>query len=352
MAFHPSTFIYPSAYFYVEFEICQIARYPFIEDAKNWVKKEKIDIQEVLYEPIYERARARAVERVEQALKYGVIKEKALLDEIECMMEIFSYPLARLIVAAVESEYLVRRYALAEAKKAYESLKKEKAAIIQKIAREFGIEAKDGMVHFSDYLKFAPTWDIKWKLVNRVMDKGYVELSNDEICRLIQEAIRSKIQNELFYMFAPPDINKIFGELISKLKNKLLAKEIKKVEGISEKDYPPCIKNLIAAIKSGMNVPHVGRFTLVTFLNAIGASTEDILKIFSSSPDFNEEKTRYQIEHITGKISGTVYAPPKCATIGTWGLCFPDELCKKANHPLLYYRLKRRKNELSKEKIL
>jgi len=336
----------------VEFDLFKIARYPFMEEAKKWVKNEKIEIHEVLNDPIYERARMRAVERVKQAMKYGIIKDTPLLNEIDCMMEIFSYPLARLIVASVESEYLIRRYALAEAKKAYENLKKEDSSFIQKIAMEFGMEVKDGVIHFSDYLKYAPTWDMKWKLINRVMEKGYVKLSNEEIARLIQEAIRSKIQNELFYMFAPPEINKIFGELIANLKNKLVAKEIKRAEGISEKDYPPCIKNLILAIKSGMNVPHVGRFTLVTFLNAIGASTEDILKIFSNSPDFNEEKTRYQIEHITGKISGTVYAVPKCATIRTWGLCYPDELCKRVNHPLFYYRLRRRKNELSKEKVL
>ena len=328
-----------------------LARYPFLEYAKKWVRDEKINIQEVLYDPLYERARTRAVERVNQAMKYGVIKDVALLNESDCIMEIISYPLARLIVAAVESDYLIRRYALAEAKKAYENLKKEGEEFIESLAKNFDIDVKNGAIHFSDYLKFAPTWDIKWKLVNREMEKGYVNLRKEEIGRLIQEAIRSKIQKELFYMFPPPDVNKIFGNIITSLKGKLIKKEAKQY-GIDEKDYPPCIKAIIAAIKNGMNVPHVGRFTLVTFLNAIGASTEEILKIFSNSPDFNEEKTRYQIEHITGKISGTVYATPKCSTIRTWGLCYPDELCKKINHPLHYYRIKRRKNELSKEKVL
>jgi len=334
----------------VEFEVCVLAKYPFLEYAKKWVKDEKIDIREALYDSVYERARTRAMERVSQAMKFGIIKEVALLNEIDCMMEIISYPLARLIVAAVESDYLIRRYALAEAKKAYENLKKESEDFIEEIAKNFDMDVKNGRIHFSDYLKFAPTWDIKWKLVNREMEKGYVRLKREEIGRLIQEAIRSKIQNELFYMFPPPDIHKIFGDMIASLKGKLIKKEIK--YEVNENDYPPCIKTIMAAIKSGMNVPHVARFTLVTFLNAIGQSTDEIIKIFSTSPDFNEEKTRYQIEHITGKISGTIYAVPKCSTIRTWGLCNPDALCKKISHPLHYYRKKRRKNELSKEKVL
>ena len=327
----------------MEFDVYIIAKYPFIEDAKEWVKNEKISIEEVLKDAIYERARNRAIERIEQAMKYGIIRNYTLLNEVDCMIEIFSYPIARMIVVSIESEYLIRRYALAEAKKAYENLKEEDPIFIEKIAKEFNIDVKNGFIHFSDYLKYAPTWDMRWKLVNRIMKKGYVELNYNEISRLLQEAIRSKIQNELFYLFPPPETKKIFNEFIIKMKNRLVSKEIKKVQGIVYEDFPPCIKNLMAAIKSGMNVPHVGRFTLVTFLNAIGMSIEEILKIFSSSPDFNEEKTRYQIEHITGKISGTIYATPKCSTIRTWGLCYPNDICKRVSHPLFYYRIKRRK---------
>jgi len=321
-----------------------MAKYPFIQEAKEWVKNEKISIEEILNDAVYERARIRAVERVEEAMEHGIINNAGCINQTDCMMEIFSYPIARMIVVSIESDFLLRRYALAEAKKAYENLKNENREIIEYIAKEFAIEIKNGTIHFSDYLKYAPTWDIRWKLVNRVMNKGYIQLSYREITRLLQEAIRKKIQNELFYMFSPPDVKKIFNEFIIKMKNKLALKGDKKFEGeASFKDFPPCIKNLISAVKSGINVPHVGRFTLVTFLNAIGMPLEEILKIFSNSPDFNEEKTRYQIEHITGRISGTIYSVPKCSTIRTWGLCEPDELCKKVNHPLFYYRIKRRK---------
>ena len=330
-----------------------MARYPFLEEAKEWVREEKVSIDEVLNEPIYDRARERAKERVLQAAEHGIIKPFPCLDESDCMMEIFSYPVARMIVAAVESDYFIRRYALAEAKKAYESLKGEDISFINFMLEKFGMSVQNGRIHFTDYLKYAPAWHSKWKLVNRIMDKGYITLEKNEMARLLQEAIRKKIQDELFYLFAPPEIRKIFGGIINKLRAKTVVKDIKKYEGEKSMHYfPPCIKSLMAAAKSGINIPHVGRFTLVTFLNAVGMPTEEIINIFRNSPDFNEEKTRYQIEHITGKISGTIYSVPKCATIRTWGLCNPDELCKKISHPMLYYRIKRSKNEIPKEKVL
>jgi len=321
-----------------------MARYPFISEAKEWVKGEGVGIDEILFDSIYERARARGRERVMQAVEHGMVKDVPLITEIDCVMEIFSYPVARMIVVATGSEYLIRRYALAEAKRAYENMKNEDVGFIEQMAEEFGIAISGNRIHFVHYLKYAPTWDLKWKLVNREMRKGNVILEKHEIARLIQEAIRKKIQNELLYMFAPPEVKKVFGKEIEEIKKKVSFREEKnRMEEVDASLFPPCIKNLISATKSGMNVPHVGRFTMVTFLNAVGMEVDEILKIFSASPDFNEEKTRYQIEHITGKISGTDYAPPKCDTIRTWGLCFPDDLCRRVRHPLSYYRLKRRK---------
>ena len=52
----------------MEFDLFKIARYPFMEEAKKWVKNEKIEIHEVLNDPVYERARMRAVERVKEAM--------------------------------------------------------------------------------------------------------------------------------------------------------------------------------------------------------------------------------------------------------------------------------------------
>jgi len=326
-----------------------MARYPFLQEVKEWVKNEGVSVNEILHDEIYERARDIAIQRVNDAVRKAVVGERALLNETDCIMEIFSYPLARMIVSSIESDFLRRRYALAEAKKAYNSLKNEDNGFIRKFAQEFGIELVEKKIHFADYLKYAPTWHEKWKLVNRPLQKGMIEMSKIEMARLLQEAIRKKLEQELLVLYSPPEARKVFQGAILEIKNSLQKDEKKDVQtgNATILKFPPCMRQLVSAVQSGINVPHSGRFSLVTFLHSIGMDTDEILALFSQSPDFNEEKTRYQIEHITGKISSTEYIPPKCSSLQTWGLCphEKDKLCEKVNHPLSYYRLKWRKKK-------
>jgi len=81
-------------------------------------------------------------------------------------------------------------------------------------------------------------------------------------------------------------------------------------------------------------------------------SVDEILNLFNISPDFDAEKTRYQIEHIAG-ATGNVYKPPACDTMRTYGNCIgKDRLCEKINHPLGYYekRIYLKNKEKGKEK--
>jgi DNA primase large subunit len=222
-------------------------------------------------------------------------------------------------------------------------MKNDGFSVISLFTKEFSIGLNDNRIHFSDYLKFAPTWDVKWKLTNRSLSDGYVQLHIHEIARLIQESIREKIYKELAYLFAPAEVKQVFGSEIAKLRSQVTQKDTRsslKSKEIKEGNFPPCIQRLAGAVREGKNIPHVGRFTFVTFFNQIGMKTDDIITQFSTSPDFNQEKTRYQIEHITGTISGTEYTTPKCDTIRTWGFCYPDAFCKSIRHPLSYYKKK------------
>jgi len=88
---------------------------------------------------------------------------------------------------------------------------------------------------------------------------------------------------------------------------------------------------MIQDIAAGINLPHSARFTLTSFLLKIGLSVEDIIKIYRSSPDFDESKTRYQVEHIASRE----YTPPSCSTIRTYGNCTGS--CPNPGHPLTIY---------------
>jgi hypothetical protein len=48
------------------------------------------------------------------------------------------------------------------------------------------------------------------------------------------------------------------------------------------------------------------------------------------------------VEHISGR-GGTEYTAPSCATLRTTGFCVNrDSTCERVNHPLSYYRLKKK----------
>ena len=110
---------------------------------------------------------------------------------------------------------------------------------------------------------------------------------------------------------------------------------------IDESRYPPCMAALIMALAGGANLTHMGRFALTAFLHTIGLSITQIVEVYQRSPDFDIEKTLYQVEHISGR-SGTEYTPPSCATMETNGLCVRrDALCERIGGPLGYYRKKK-----------
>jgi len=323
------------------------AKYPFLKEAKEFVRREEVSTEEILHDPLYQRARDLGMQRVNEAIERGMVGNYVTADETDALMTIFSYPIARMIVAGIGSDFLRSRYALAEAKRAYSSLIKEDNDFVSGMAKEFGIKVTDGLkIYFTDYLKNAPTWSEKWKLVNMPLKNGWVELKKVELARLIQENLRSRLYNELLDLRPPASIKKVFGDDVIRIKNLMQRKEMeRKVEigKASISKFPPCMRQLLAAAQSGVNIPHVGRFALVTFLHSIGMETDEILRLFSKSPDYNEERSRYQIEHITGKISGTEYKTPGCSSIKTWGLCpveKMDDVCRKVSHPLTYYRYK------------
>lgn len=345
-----------------------LARYPYLQDAKTYVKNQGIAITELIKDPLYERARGIAIERLDHAFNNKDIGARQLSKESDCIMELFSYPLARMITCCINDSYFTRRYALGEAVRFYKNLTKESTEFLVDVVKEFDFnicyeeDTKDISVYFTDYLTFAPTRYKHWKLVNRELNKGYVSLTGKDLSRIIQEALRYRINQELADKPCHELVYKTFSDDIKRLQNKIAAQR-KKNEAIPMgkldiKKLPPCIKRILADIQSGENVPHMGRFALVSFLNSLKLSTQDIIDLFNTAPDFDVEKSRYQIEHITGGVSSTSYKPPGCDKLKTYGLCPSeevDEICKKTHHPLSYYRYKwkieqKQKNKKSNKK--
>lgn len=305
------------------------------------------DLENPEYKPILERAQ----QRIEESILLGSINEQSPKDEIE----IPSFPIAVMMTAATNDPPFKRRYALAEAKRASELLKDENREKIMEIAHSFNWKIKpieeesqtyDFTLHFTNFLKNATNFHSKkWKLVNRLMLDGEVHLTKPEASRLLEEEVHRHVEEKLTIKVGslPDTITKRverLKQLFSERKSKIKMEELPKDVVISA--FPPCIKKLYDTIASGRNVSHIGRFALTSFLTNTGMTTEDVVNLFRTFPDFNERLTRYQVEHIAGRRgSRTRYIPPRCDTLQTHGVCQnKDEICREIRHPLAYYRRK------------
>jgi DNA primase large subunit len=334
-------------------ELRKLSKYPFLNESKKYVIENKLSVKEILDDPLYERARAIGVERLDNAFKNRDVGNRTLVTDSDCVMELLSYPISRMIAVCIDDNYFKRRYALGEAVHAYKNLLNEPTNFLLDIAEEFNITTKyteeknQIKIHFVDYLKHAPTRYKEWKMINRTLDEGYIILTHKDLARIIQEALRARINEELDKRDCDNSIYRVFKEDVNRIQNTVLMHKKKiEAEPIGKLDIsklPPCMKDILAAIQKGENVPHIGRFALVSFLNSLKLGVNDIIKLFSTAPDFEEEKTRYQIEHITGNISSTSYKPPGCDKMRTYGICpvdKTDDLCRRKRHPLSYYKAK------------
>ncbi len=342
------------------------AKYPFLRESAEFAEQNSADLESLITSPSYEPARMRGRERVLDALEHSEVSYRPLMNDYDRLIEIMSYPYARMIVSLVGDRFLTKRYALAEAVRMNKLLSTEDPETVLIVSEELGVESRadpDGLmrIKFTDYLLLASRMkSIEWKLINSDVHSGLVYLPQDKYSRLMQNALQDKIESEL-PLITPDEYRRYLRGDVDCVSMAL--EETKKKysatggEGMKYDYLPPCLVRILEMSRKGMNLPHSARFALVTFLKALGLTYEDIIKVFSESPDFDEDIAGYQIKHITGELNGTDgYSPPECKTMRTNGLCYnPDSLCEKdwMNHPLSYYRFKSgawKKNKPQEEK--
>ena len=343
----------------------KMARYPFLEDSKKYIKEEGPSLEELLNDRMWGMVRIRGKERVLESIEEREVKIKNMSEDIDYEIELFSYPVSRILVSCVADPYLVRRYCLGEANRMHQELSKEESSDLIRLSNELGIldveeldrADYDFKVHFTDYLENTVNLKAKeWKLINQDVRDGFVYLKKIKYIRILKECISEKISKGL-----PKPINDSltnrFESEIKEIKHLLeeTKSEIEEVDmGRVEFDlFPPCIKRLISLQNEGENLSHEARFAMTAFLHKSGLSEEEIISVFSKAPDFKEDLAKYQIEHIIGDLSGTEYMVPNCDTMKTNGICYdPDSLCEQEwmSNPLIYYSFKKRKSkEGSKE---
>jgi DNA primase large subunit len=344
----------------------ELSHFPFLKKAQDHIKDIFPPLEVLLKE---ERGRIitdLALKRINQALssKRTVIAHFQHRDDDE----IASYVLSRIIASCISDKHLFDRLCRYEAERAYYFLVSETGAeegekgwnentlldedgysrISKYLASEFGIDITDDRMPLPDYVEIvSPLHDPRFKLVNRNVHHGFVQIKKEERYELLRERIRVILRRDLPYK-VPKSLIEQLSPVAEPIKKVYQEQMLQQFGIIEESAFPPCMQALILALTAGTNLTHAGRFALTTFIHTIGMDVAGIAQLYARSPDFDPEKTMYQVEHITGRGgSGTEYTAPACAAMKTTGLCIhPDANCAKVNHPLSYYKLKK------KEKII
>lgn len=332
-------------------------KYPFIEMSAEHVRGIGLDINDLesdFFIPFLDRAEKRVESALFKEFSKFEIKPLIFTNEREKEIEIFSFPISVMLVAATEDSFIKNRYALSEAKRASELLQEEDKQKLLEIARAFKWDVKlleneypyVITVRFQRFLKNSTGFhDTSWKLVNQKMLDGNIFLTKKKFSRLLEEEIRKYVEGRLDTKIKslPPSIM----VRVKRLKKKALDKQEQiRLEEMPERvemeAFPSCVNDVYNRVAAGRPASHMGRFALTSFMLSIGMTSDDVFKFFRSVSDFNERMTRYQIEHIAGtRGSGTKYTPPNCNTLRTHGICIsPEPECKGAVNPLVCYKKK------------
>lgn len=325
--------------------VLRAARYPFLPETKEFISR-NIDLSlESLERTGSEAALKRAVERIKDALIFKEVKVTAL-DEMNYVREMLSFPIAIILVSIIMNEYVRRMYALGESRGAYKRMLNESDETLLYIGEKMGVKGildEENMIRIRipTYLKLAYSFHAPhWKLVNRIVDNGYVLLSRTEYARLLQVEVNNYVYEKTLEHVPAGTVPESFRRATSEIVevwNKLEAGKPSQTSLKEREDTPPCISRIIKRMENGENASHFERLVVATFMIARNRNIDEIVEFFSKQPDYKYNVTKYQVEHLAGlRGGGKKYSVPSCRMILTNGLCYPDEYCKGIKHPLRY----------------
>lgn len=239
---------------------------------------------------------------------------------------------------------LIDRLCRYQSWKVYRYLQDEDSKKKEAIAASLGVSSTSSGISVIQYVEIAARLnEERWKLVNRVIDKGIVKVYPDEIDEIIRERLRV-VMNQNLPLKVPQSLCTTLQPVLDRIKTIVQERMLEEFGSVEESAFPPCIQAIINALIQRTHLTHMGRFAVTAFLHNIGMDNTRIVEIYGHVPDFDISKTMYQVDHISGQGgSGTEYVSPLCATMKTHGLCIhPDALCAKVTHPLTYYKQKKR----------
>lgn len=338
----------------------EMAKYPFLADSGQYLKDKGFTLEQFGADPDLKMMIEKAFERIQVAADGQIYKSELIADSTSqrdrlsadsagLPLEIFSFLLAVILLKFAGMNALIRKFAMAESRRAEKFLEKDLGDISDKSKEELAIRLIGDLfsvtvskrddsfvVPAADYITHSIHFHEKeWKLVNRRVEDGMVYLSPHETIRLIRYELNNYINSKILSTKIP-QILPGFEEPVNKLVQ--LGKKFTPAT-VTSTEYPPCIKEGIKVLERGENLPHSGRFMLASFLLNRGQSIEQIAPLFKNAPDYNEKITLYQLNQIANASNtGEPYACPSCEKLKSKDLCFATSECDGIINPLQFGR--------------
>ena len=248
----------------------EMAKYPFLADSGQYLKDKGFSLEQFGTDPDLKIIIDKAYDRIQVAANGQVYKSELINNSVPnpaaLPREVFSFLLAVILLKLSGTHTLIRRFALAESRRAEKFLEKDLANISDqrkenlavKIMQDlFSVQVTrqndDFVISVSDYVLHSINFhEREWKLINRRIEGGHVFLSPHETVRLIRKELGNYISSKIIST-KTPEMFQGFQEPVNKLT--LLAKKFATNTVVST-EYPPCIKHGIKVLEQGENLPH------------------------------------------------------------------------------------------------
>ena len=186
----------------------EIAKYPFLADAGQYLKDQGFSLEQFGSDPDLKQLIEKAYERIRVAADGKIYKSDLDGDHVSkeaaLPREVFSFLLAIVLLKLSGMHTLIKRFSLAEARRAEKFLEKDLANISDESKNQLAIRVIDDLfsvqveklddyfvIPVSNYLKHSINFhEREWKLINRHVENGKVYLSPHETVRLDSKRIR------------------------------------------------------------------------------------------------------------------------------------------------------------------
>jgi len=321
-----------------------LAKYPFLDGAKKYVEEKNLTLYVITKSPVYGSAIKIVVERIKDGISGKNLNN--IFDDIHWLSNfgaagyeicLISFPLIKIFLNLVDiGDELKRRYVKKEGELFEKNLKNEDRITRNEIFQEIfnqNFSLTKYKLHFVDYLSYInDIKDERFDLINRRMDNGFVEVDEDEMIVIARNIVEKRYIEpiDLRHTDMPEIIvenAKLLKDEVSKIK---FSQEVR-VKFTKTNDMPPSIAHIIQKIENKEKISHNERFVLACYLINKGMGIEEIKKIFSHSPDYDEKKTSYYLNY----ISKRKYITPSYETMKSLGIWISEEE-KKFKNPLAY----------------